>query len=292
MSPCRPARSSTRNTANHSLDPKSKPPAASLPDAIQRADWETELFCYTNILMGLQAATLSEWAKVKKVLRVVEEAGPRSEVLKILTLYLSGVLQQGVANLDGALRIFESPEFDLESTENRQRGHIQTEVSILAALNRLWIMQHSSKADYKKTADLLDVLHPLCADSPDLEIGAAFNLILATIKTNPPSSINQIKRHIQLALNGAQKTGNTHCLAMALNIMRCRLFENVVGEQALKSAKAGSAQAKKSGNRLWMSVAEGMLAQSFEMQGAIAEARATKGDGIRLANEAFARTKC
>jgi hypothetical protein len=34
-----------------------------------------------------------------------------------------------------------------------------------------------------------------------------------------------------------------------------------------------------------------MLAQSFEMQGALADARATHDSGVRLANEAFAKTK-
>ncbi|KAK4122120.1 hypothetical protein N657DRAFT_681933 [Parathielavia appendiculata] len=73
------------------------------------------------------------------------------------------------------------------------------------------------------------------------------------------------KRHIQQSLSGAQQTSKTQYLSMALNIMRARLFEYMVGEQAIKSAKAGSAPARKSGNVLWMSVVDGMLAQSFEM---------------------------
>jgi hypothetical protein len=243
-------------------------------------------------LIGLQAATLSNWGKVKKALQVLEEARPPPGVLRLLALYLSGVFQQGVANLPGALRTFESPQFDLDVLTDANRGHIEKELSILAALNRLWIMQNTTMSDEEKTAELLDRLGAVHAEHPDEEIRTAHHLVLATVPTNPPSSINQIKHHIGLALTAATKLGNTHSLAMALNLMRARLFESVVGDQAMKSAKAGAAQAKKSGNLLWMSVAEGMLAQTYEVHGQIAEARATRGDGIRLANEAFAMTKC
>lgn len=243
-------------------------------------------------MIGLQAATLSNWGKVKKTLQVLDEAGPPPGVLGLLTLYLSGVFQQGVADLPAALRTFESPQFDLEVLGDANRGHIEKQLSILAALNRLWIMQNTTMSDEKKTAELLDRLGTIHAEHPDEEIRTAHHLVLATVPTNPPSSINQIKHHIGLALTSAKKLGNTHSLAMALNLMRARLFESVVGDQAMKSAKAGAAQAKKSGNLLWMSVAEGMLAQTYEVHGQIAEARATRGDGIRLANEAFAMTKC
>lgn len=229
---------------------------------------------------------------MKKILQVLEEARPPAGVLRVLALYLSGVFQQGVANLPGALRTFESPQFDLDTLGDGNRGHIEKELSILAALNRLWIMQNSSMSDEKKTAELLDRLGAVHAEHPDEEIRTAHHLILATVPTNPPASINQIKHHIGAALTSATKLGNTHSLAMALNLMRARLFESVVGDQAMKSAKAGAAQAKKSGNLLWMSVAEGMLAQTYEVHGQLAEARMTRGDGIRLANEAFAMTKC
>ena len=280
------------STLTFSLDPRSKPPATSLTEAIEQADWEKELFCYSNILIGLQAATLSNWVKVKKILQVLEEARPPPGILRLLALYLSGVFQQGVANLAGALRTFESPQFNLEVLSDATRGHIEKDLSILAALNRLWIMQNTTMVDEQKTAELLDRLGAVHTEHPDEEIRTAHHLVLATVPTNPPSSINQIKHHIGAALTAATKLGNTHSLAMALNLMRARLFENVVGDQAMKSAKAGAAQAKKSGNLLWMSVAEGMLAQTYEVHGQMAEARAARGDGIRRANEAFAMTKC
>lgn len=279
---------------NFLLDGKSKPLGTCLPEAIKQADWESDLICYIQVLIGLQAATLSDWAKVKRCLESIKDLKPTSDSLDLIRLYLSGVCQQGTANLDEALRILANPRFDLELNGQTKAGpsSIKLQLSILATANRIWIMQAPSNRNDAKTAELTELLRPLCAESSDPELRTVFNLVLASMQTNPPTSINQIKRHIQQSLNGAQQTSNTQCLSIALNIMRCRLFENVVGEQALKSAKACSAQAKKSGNLLWMSVAEGMLAQSLEMQGAVTEAKSTKENGIRLANEALARTQC
>lgn len=237
----------------------------------------------------MQAATLCDWSKVKKCLDAIKDANSSAEFLDIMTLYLTGIFYQGTANLPAALVIFKDKRFELEGGK-LPKSRVQSELAILAALNRIWIMQEPSCTSDAGTAEMVELLRPLCEWNPDLEIRTAFNLVLASCTLNPPLSINQIKSHIQHALSGAQQTYNTQCLSIALNTMRCRLFENVVGEQALKSARAGSAQAKKSGNILWMSVADGMLAQSFEMQGAHEEARATRALGIKLANEARNKT--
>ena len=274
-------------------DNKPTTQSQSLPEALKQAEWARELTCYAHLLTGLQASTLSDWAKVKTCLQLAEENQPQSQFLGVLTLYLQGVLYQGTATLEKATAIWKDPRFEMDwSGAPKPTGsRIETELSILAALNRLWIMQEPAQADDAETAELVDLLRPICEDNPDQEIRTVFNLALSSMRMNPPLSINQVKRHIQQSLSGAQQTSNTQYLSIALNIMRCRLFENVVGEQALKSAKAGSAQARKSGNVLWMSVADGMLAQSFEMQGALAEAKATHEAGVRLANEAFAKTQ-
>lgn len=208
-----------------------------------------------------------------------------------MTLYLTGVFYQGTADLASALVIWTDKRFELDGSKP-PKSRVQYELSILAALNRLWMMQEPSHESDVKTAEIMELLRPLCENDPDQEIRTAYNLVLASCRLNPPLSINQIKSHIQHALGGAQQTSNTQCLSIALNTMRCRLFENVVGEQALKSARAGSAQAKKSGNILWMSVADGMLAQSYEMQGDLENARETRALGVQLANEARDKTTC
>ncbi|KAK3378309.1 cohesin loading factor-domain-containing protein [Podospora didyma] len=274
-------------------DTKPISPPPSLPEALKRADWARELASYTHILVGLQAATLTDWERVKKCLEIVEAAEPSEGSLKTMTLYLKGVFCQGTARLDDALAVWKDEAFriDARGAAKNNGSHVQSDLAILATLNRLWIMQETNYKNDIEATELLELLRPLCEDSPDLEIRTAYNLVLASIMVNPPLTINQVKKHIQQALTGASASSNPHCLSIAFNIMRSRLFENVVGEQALKSAKAAAVQAKKSGNVLWMSVADGMLAQSYEMQGAIAEARATRESGLRLAHEALRKTE-
>ncbi|KAM7207573.1 MAU2 chromatid cohesion factor [Naviculisporaceae sp. PSN 640] len=274
-------------------DNKAITTSQSLPEALKNSDWAKELACYSHVLIGLQSATLCDWAKVKSCLQAIQEIQPSSEFLEMITLYLTGVFHQGTANLSEALGIWKDERFDLErkiGAKNHVSTVVQTELSILSALNQIWIMQEPAYQNDVETGRLVDQLRPLCEDNPDSEIRTAYHLVLASCNFNPPFSINQIKSHIQHSLAGAQQTSNTQCLSIALNTMRCRLFENVVGEQALKSARAGSAQAKKSGNILWMSVAEGMLAQSYEMQGALADAQLSREMAIKLANEARSKT--
>lgn len=272
-----------------------KPPPLpqSLPDALKQISWARGLACYAHVLVGMQAATFCDWAKVKKCLESARECQPPGGHQETMTLYLSGVFFQGIAKLDVALEIWNDERFEIDrkGAPRNTRDHIDSELSILAALNRLWILQEPGYRDDAEAAEVVERLRPLCEDNPDSELRTAFNLILATVMLDPPLSINQVKWHIQHSVSDARSTMNGQCLSIALNIMRCRFFENVVVVQALKSAKAASAMAKKSGNVLWMSVAEGMLAQSQEIQGAMDDARAARESGVKLANEALAKTR-
>ncbi|KAK4203251.1 cohesin loading factor-domain-containing protein [Triangularia verruculosa] len=277
-------------------DPKTCTGPQALPEALKQNDWGRELSCYTHILVGLQAATVTDWAKVKQNLDAIRQqphTSPSSgSSLEILTLYLEGCLQQGTANMDEALAVWKNPRFELDPTGAYKNGsRLETELCILATLNKIYIMQEPTQKDPAETAELIDLLRPICEDNPDSEIRTAWNLVLASSTFEPAMTLNQAKRHIHSSLSGAQELNNTQYLSMALNIMRCKLFENVVGEQALKSAKAGSTQAKKSGNLLWMSVAEGMLSQSYEIEGQMQQARAAGEEGLRLANEAYQKTQ-
>ncbi|KAH8882838.1 hypothetical protein GQ53DRAFT_787290 [Thozetella sp. PMI_491] len=262
----------------------------SLPEALKDTQWETELACYTNMLIGLQSATLCEWPRVERCLAKIEKQ-QLSGCLELLALYLKGVFKQGTAKLADAIKIWQDPRFALDTSSagfKPAKGRVESDLAILAALNRMWIMQNPEFIDEAKVQELIDFFTPVCVDHPDKEIKTACNLALAAIYS-PALTIHKSKRHIQLALSASQETSNNHHLSISLNVLRCRLFENVVGVQALKSAKAGSTQAKRGGNILWMSVAEGMLAQSFEMQNSPEEARAVMAAGTQHANEAMAK---
>ncbi|OLN84904.1 MAU2 chromatid cohesion factor-like protein [Colletotrichum chlorophyti] len=266
-------------------------PAASLQEAMEQARWRTEIFCYLQVLTGLYFATHSQWSKVEQCVAQLQQAitPAVNEIFSLFSLYLSGVYHQGTGDLETALLLFEDERLSIDGGHGASGGRkpAKLEICVLAALNRIWILQDSSYRDEMTSTDLLDRLRPLCSEHQDPDIRTAFNLVQATAQTMPPPSMHQIKTSITNSLNGSKATGNTHCLAIALSIMRFRLFDNVVGEQALKSARAASTQAKRSGNLLWMSVADGMLADSFEVQALFADAEAARQTATDYASHAF-----
>ncbi|CAK7202335.1 hypothetical protein SEUCBS139899_005058 [Sporothrix eucalyptigena] len=294
----------------------SKPPAPIfLHEAIDESRWRANTSAYVLVLMGLNAATHCDWAKVQDCIKQLD--APTAEAndgpLDVLTLYLRGVLKQGQGELNDALHLFEDPRLALPSVSDSpsalssagpaaaaaaaasaasaNEGHMRQEVMLLAAMNRLMIMQLNRLRDEPKINMLVEQLKQACVAHPNPEIKTAYSLVMAAITTEPPLSMHDIKTHIQQGLNGSNISSNAQCLNIALNTMRYRLFENVVGEQALKSAKAGSTQAKKSGNILWMSVADGMLADTYDVMGQAAHAQAARQAGVQYANESWQRTQ-
>ncbi|KAJ3947286.1 uncharacterized protein N0V96_003677 [Colletotrichum fioriniae] len=266
-------------------------PAASLRESMEQSKWRTEIFCYLQALTGLYFATHSQWPKVEQCVAQLQQAitPAVNEIFSVFSLYLSGVYHQGTGDLETALLLFEDERLGIDAGRGGPGGRkpAKLELCILAALNRIWILQDSSYRDEMTSTELLDQLRPMCTEHQDPDIRTAFNLVQATAQTMPPPSMHQIKTSITNSLNGSRVTGNTHCLAIALSIMRSRLFDNVVGEQALKSARAASTQAKRSGNLLWMSVADGMLADSFEVQALFADAEAARQTATDYASHAF-----
>ncbi|KAF6819757.1 75k gamma secalin [Colletotrichum sojae] len=266
-------------------------PGTSLKDSIEQARWRTEMFCYLQALTGLYFATHSQWSKVEQCVAQLQQAITPgvNDIFNLFSLYLSGVYHQGTGDLETALLLFEDERLSIRAGQAGVSGRkpAKLELCILAALNRLWILQDPSYSDSMTSTNLLDTLRPICVEHQDPDIRTAFNLVQATAQTNPPPSMHQIKTSITNSLNGSKVTGNVHCLAIALSIMRYRLFDNVVGEQALKSARAASTQAKRSGNLLWMSVADGMLADSFEVQALFADAEGARQTATDYASYAL-----
>lgn len=269
-----------------------RPPAYSLPMAIEQAKWRAEVACYIYTLIALISATRTQWVRVHDCLQKIEALNPKPEDgrLGLLVLYVNGIYHQGTGDLYTAFQVFNDPRFaipDADRTSNNAAATPPSEVALLAALNRIWIMQEPSYRDDYQVAELIEKITPYCSDHTDIDIRTAFNLALAAIQTEPRQSIQTVKRHIQAGLKWAQNANNTHLLSISLNLMRAMLFENVVGDQAVKSAKAGRAQANKAGNMLWMSVGDGMLAQTEEMQGQAEQAEMLRQSGTQLAIQAF-----
>ncbi|KAJ2993216.1 hypothetical protein NUW58_g1914 [Xylaria curta] len=262
-----------------------------LEDAVQHVNWEAEATCYLHILRGLHLATSTKWDEVRYCITQLENmVAPTSGTTVVLySMYLAGVYHQGTGNLEAAINIYSHPNFSLNVNE-RRGGHpkpAESEVALLTAFNLIWIMQDPAYRNDQRTQELLEQLRPLCTEHSNIEIRTAYNLVMAAIQTNPPIPMTAVKTHISTALSNAKNLADVHTLSIALNLMRAKLFQSIVGDQALKSAKAASTQARRSGNTLWMSVADGMLSQSFEVQGAMLEAQKVWHDATHFANQAL-----
>ncbi|KJZ74179.1 hypothetical protein HIM_06410 [Hirsutella minnesotensis 3608] len=263
-------------------------PSVSLATAIRQRIWRIEAQAYLNVLLGLMAASHCQWATVKQMLgKLVKVISPTTQpALKLLSVYLTGVYHQGTGNLQGALHIFKDRCFTVPQGSAGVRPG-QCEVTLLAGLNRLWIMQHPSCRNDQETQDLIEQLQPHCTDHWNIDLRTAWHNVVAALETDPPQQLVQQKQHIQAAMAGSKITTNILGAAVTLCIMRSRFFENVIGEQALKSARAASKQAQRSGNVLWQSVADGMLAQSYEVQGQRDESRQEWEKATKEAKDAF-----
>lgn len=247
--------------------------------------------CYYQMFMGFYAAGISDWKQVKLHIDQLRSTARQFDFtlpgpLDCLALYLTGVYYQGSGDLGAALRIFQDPRLSLNQSKMTATSKIEGEFSILAALNTLWILQTPGHQNVAKNVATLAMLEPICEKHPNLDIQTAFQLVQATIPNNSPNPLFSIKKYLSAALTGAKKTQNTQFTCIVLNVMCVRFFSNVVGPQAEKSAAAGQVQAQKSGNLLWQSVSDGLMAKCYDVQGKKQEAAVTMASAEKFAFEA------
>lgn len=201
--------------------------------------------------------------------------------VKCLTLYLEGAILQGTGHLDEALTIFRSPSLSVERNHSKSsRNDVTRDISVLAALNSLLILRHSSHPDHHSSEAILSSIEPFCVSTQNKQIQAAYYLLKATAQTD---STLKTKQYLSQALQAARTIGNNQITCITLGLMSWKYFRGVVGEQAEKSARAGHAMAKKAGNHLWISVTDNMLADTLEKQGKGSEAGAAREEALRVA---------
>jgi hypothetical protein len=207
-----------------------------------------------------------------------------------LQIYLSGICAQGTGDLDEALRKFGDPKLHLTGKSGLGSypvEQLQQELALLASLSILWIQQADSRHDATQNSLEISRLEPFCAHHPNEDIETAFNLIKATVVTDPPTPGFQTKNYLSKALEGAKSTSNKQFLCITLSVMCSKFFVGITGNQADKAGKASSYQAMRAKSTLWQSVTEGMLAQNLELQGKPEEAQVVERQARHLAALAF-----
>lgn len=209
--------------------------------------------------------------------------------LSSIALYLSGIYHQGIGDLEEALEIFGDEKFDMSlvETSTSSPSQVERDYALLAALNVIWIIQEPHYQDDRRNNAMIERISKACQAHPSVDMQAAFHLVAATVQRSPPMSSMEVRSHLSQALKAATSASNMQFISITLSVMCNRFFVSVVGEQAEKSALAASTQAHRSGNNLWMSVADGMLAQCLELNSKPIESAKTLETARQKAQAAF-----
>jgi len=254
---------------------------------VARYQWRQTLYSYMQLHLCFALCARTDWeaafASIEALKKAVKSVTTiDTELLNTLLLYITGVIHQSTGNLSDALSVFQSPALALQpnvTTPHRQQT--RHDLSILATLNTILILREPSQPKHSQLDSLLSAVEGSCISHPDKNIVSAYYLVRATAHADDP--IIKTKQYLQHALQAAKVVANNQLTGITLNFMSWEFFRGVVGDQAENSARASQKLAKKSGDRLWISVADGLLADTLEVQGKHAEAEAARKEATAVA---------
>ena len=215
------------------------------------------------------------------------DSAPKS--LHCITRFIEATTEHGEGNLDEALQIYQLPDFTLTqpprqaptSTPSQTSSRSDAEnltvrnISILAALNTLLIINHSSHPLHSHRSTILEQVTPLIPLSGNAHISASFKLIHSHITSSHKIVLS--KDQLVKTLNLAKSIANMQITAMTLTVMQQSFFRGVTDEHANKCVKAAVVNTKQWGNGTWAVLAQGVEAESLEFRGEV--------DGARRARE-------
>ena len=277
----------------------SQSPHEPLSCSTDRTTWRKVLECQYLLEKAFLLCARSEWERARTLL---DELDGVSKVLQDrlpadfnrLARYLDGAIYQGIGKVNIALTLFQSSHLALPPNCHKSSpNNLQRDIALLSAINTILIIRSPSHPAHHLLPSILSKIDPYLSATPNKHLLAARSLLISNL---PPtthqlltaedlSSTLLMKKHLGKALNIAKTIGNAQITAMTLSVMSARFFKGVVGEQAEKSARAGQNMAYRSGMRLWMSVSNGMLAETLERQGKKAEAERWAVQAVRLAGQ-------
>ena len=159
------------------------------------------------------------------------------------------------------------------------------DLPLLAALNCLSIISDPAHPEHYLADFLVSRLEPLCLGHPNKSLLSAFffsransNKANTMLNSNEANPILTLKGNLQSALSAARSVFNNQLMCLAMSLMTSALFRNIAGDQSEKSAGTSKVLATRSGSQMWMCVADGMLADTLERRGKVAEALRQRAD--------------
>ncbi|RMJ21535.1 hypothetical protein PHISP_07593 [Aspergillus sp. HF37] len=257
----------------------------SMVSASKRFEWRRTLYCNLLLQQVFLACARTDWDMARQTLAELREIADGlgdsfPDTIHCLMEYATGMIAQATGDLKGALVIFQSLISPLTSTAGKTTRHDpRRDSAILAAINTALILRDPAHPSHSNLTSLMSTIESSCKNNPNKYIQTAYYLVWATVQTG--SNI-QTKQFLQQTLMSATAINNSQITCMTLTFMSWKYFRGVVGEQAEKSARAGHAMARKANDRLWVSVSDEMLAETFDKQGKEDEARGIREEGHRV----------
>lgn len=185
--------------------------------------------------------------------------------------YLEAVIDQTNGRFNTALATYSASAFTL--TDKNHASTFTSELSILAAMNRLLIARDPGHTDHENVGPLLSQLRLACEDYPSQYVRMAFTLVNALCTLDP--SINRLKTLMNNATQKShdlfKRTQNREFVVMSLCYFTARFFIEPVTDKSSSAANAVRQHAKQSNRPLWMAVACGLMIKVFEHNNSIAE---------------------
>jgi len=263
--------------------------SGSLQLAKERTKWRVLVQNYLQLHLTIVLCARSDWMAARSSLSALEELSgsalmPTSVELTFArwTAYVQATIAQGTGDTDTALKLYQSSFFALPRPSPHRLANVATDLSILAAMNTISILRMQpvifSQPEAHTVPALLEQLEPLCCTHSNASLRAALSLLKAICPTSTTTgpTILKTKQHINICLQTAQSAHNSQILAIAMAFTAARFFKDIVGAQAEKSSTTARALAKRAGSKLWLSVADGMLAGTLVGSGKGAEAEGAR----------------
>lgn len=247
-------------------------PKGSLKRYLSQQRWRGQVECLLQANIALYKAQVSAWDESMHHITMMNRAMTRSRLsddtsARTLHMYLLAVHDQGTGRLDAALLKYQSPLFTLGDVKSAKTTTFGYDLSILAAMNALWLLQHPSYLSTSRNATLLEALAPHCTSHLNIDIRTAFSLLQITVATTVPQTIPESKNHLHNAWKLCHMSQNSQMLAITSAVMCQRFFTGNHGEQAHKHATGTAKSTRSYGGKVWMSVGEGLLASFWGGKG-------------------------
>ncbi|KAK0252995.1 hypothetical protein B0A54_09906 [Friedmanniomyces endolithicus] len=253
-----------------------------LPATIQYADWQRS----ASVVVRLQQASVqcarSEWASASKIMLEVEEAAGEHEpkldtVTQALLVYIRAVIKHGDGDLEGAEALYASAPLAWDS-KSKDTSALR-DMQAVACLNRIHILQHVGRRD--EAEGMLALIEPFAIASAKLSITAGY-YIVAMSAQGPQSPILKLKKELHPGIKAAKAAANTQQLCMIMSIMTNMFFTNIVGDQAIKAARASRTLARQCGSKLWQAVADSMYGETLGLCGEPHDADVARIEGEKM----------